>query len=102
MCEYSALGGAMTSDEFFLDQLNKNIARANAYGEAISALLLAGGVKSYTLDTTQGKQTVAREDVDKLQETYFKLMDWIDAAYVRLEGSVMTQVIPVRAFPWGS
>lgn len=90
----------MTSDEFFLDQLNKNIARANAYGDAISALLLNNGVKSYSIDTGQGRQQVTREDIDALQETYFKLLDWIDAAYIRLEGAALTQVVPLRAMPW--
>ena len=90
----------MTSDEFFLQQLNANITRANAYGDAITALLLTNGVESYTLDTGQGKQTVTRMDVESLQDSYFKLLELIDVLYARAEGYVMTQVIPVRAFPW--
>lgn len=90
----------LSSDDFFLQQLNANITRANAYGDAITALLTANGVKSYTIDTGQGKQTVTREDIDMLQNTYFKLLDWIDAAYIRFEGVSLVQVLPLRAMPW--
>lgn len=89
----------MTSDDFFKAQLNKNIEIANAYGDAITTLLTTG-VKSYQIDTGQSRQTVTREDVESLQDTYFKLTDWIDAAYIRLEGATLTQVIPLRAMPW--
>lgn len=71
-----------------------------AHEDAILALLTAGGVQEYTIDTGQGRQTVKRADVSRLQETWGLLIQQYDAMVARCNGGGAVQVTPWRTAPW--
>lgn len=85
----------MSCNMFVQEQITKLEALLNAYIDAITTLLT--GAKEYTLDTGQGRQTVKREDVDKLQENYGLVWQQYDALNARcgFGGSI-------QQTPWGS
>lgn len=88
----------MTCSTFEKDQIAKLQALLSAYLDAITTLLT--GAKSYTLDTGQGRQTVMREDVDKLQENYGLVWQQYDALCARCGNGGAVQQVPWGATPW--
>ena len=85
----------MACTQFEQTQIAKLEGLLNAYIDAITTLLT--GAKSYTIDTGQGRQTVEREDVAKLQENYGLVWQQYDALNARCgNGGAIQQV------PWGS
>ncbi len=65
-------------DQVFLaNRIKVTQAEIIAYETAVLALGDAGGIQSYTLDTTQSRQTVTRADIPRLNTM-------IDSLYNRL------------------
>ncbi len=90
----------MSCTPFVQTQITKLETLLGLYLDAITTLLASGGTKSYTLDTGQGRQTVTREDVDKLQETYGLLWQQYDALSARCGNGGAVNVVPWGATPW--
>jgi hypothetical protein len=88
----------MSCSQFELDQIAKLQALLSAYLDAITTLLT--GAKEYSLDTGQGRQTVKREDVDKLQENYGLVWQQYDSLVARCSNGGAIQQIPWGATPW--
>ena len=89
----------MSCSQFELDQKSKLEAILSAYLDAITALLVQN-VLEYTIDTGQGRQTVKREDVGKLQETYGLIWQQYDALSARCSNGGAVQQVPWGAAPW--
>ncbi len=64
-----------------------------AYEDAITALGVNGGVQSYTLDTSQSRQTVTRADIPSLNRMLDSLYNRLATMEARLSGGT-TQVRP--------
>ncbi len=90
----------MACSQFELDQITKLEGLLNAYIDAVTALLT--GAKEYTIDTQQGRQTVKREDVDKLQENYGLVWQQYDALNARCGNGGAVQQVPWGAIPWNN
>lgn len=88
----------MACTTFEQGQITKLEALLDAYLTAITTLLT--GAKSYTLDTGQGRQTVTREDVDKLQENYGLVWQQYDALNARCGNGGAVNITPWGAAPW--
>lgn len=88
----------MTCSNFEQAQLTKLQALLDAYLDAITTLLT--GAKSYSIDTGQGRQSVTREDVDKLQENYGLVWQQYDAILARCTNGGAINVVPYGATPW--
>lgn len=78
-------------------QVEKLEALILAYYDAITALLLTGGVKEYTLNTGQGTQRVTREDVPRMQETLGLLNQQYDALSARCNFGGAINITPGTA-----
>lgn len=93
----------MTCSQFEKEQITKLQELLSAYADAIITLLTgAKGVKEYTIDTLQGRQTVKREDIDKLQETYGLIWQQYDALSARCGNGGAIQQVPWGAIPWNN
>lgn len=88
----------MACSTFEQQQVDKLATLLNAYLDAITALLTSGVIE-YTLDTGQGRQTVKRQDLPKMQETYGLLWQQYDALKARCEYGGSVSVVPGTA-PW--
>jgi len=56
--------------QFLLDQLAIKQTMVEGYATAINAILGAGGIKTYRLDTGQDIQMVERQDIEWMQKGY--------------------------------
>jgi hypothetical protein len=83
----------MSCTIFEQQQVDKLALLLNAYIDAITAVLSAG-VTSYTLDTGQGRQTVTRQDVGKMQEAYGLIWQQYDALSSRCNYGGAVTVTP--------
>jgi hypothetical protein len=90
----------MTCSQFEQEQITKLQGLLTAYLDAIMTLLT--GAKEYTIDTGQGRQTVRREDVDKLQENYGLVWQQYDALSARCGNGGAVQQVPWGAIPWNN
>jgi hypothetical protein len=90
----------MTCSQFEQEQITKLQSLLTAYLDAILTLLT--GAKEYTIDTGQGRQTVKREDIDKLQENYGLIWQQYDALNARCGNGGSIQQVPWGAIPWNN
>lgn len=81
-------------DQFLIDELARIEAEIVAYHNAYTALM-AGGVQSYTLDTSQTRQTVSKYEIASLKNTYNALMSIRDDLCARIYGA-SSYVRPAR------
>lgn len=88
----------MQCSQFEQEQITKLQSLLTAYLDAIMTLLT--GAKEYTIDTGQGRQTVKREDIDKLQENYGLVWQQYDALSARCGNGGAIQQVPWGAIPW--
>lgn len=70
--------------DFWQNRLTAAKALALAYENAIEALSAAGGVQSYTLDTTQSRQTVTRADIPALNSMLDSIYNRVATLEARL------------------
>lgn len=75
----------MTAQDFLRERLEKDKAALLALDEAIAGLL-DGSIQSYTLDTTQSRQTVTKQQIGSLYSQQAKLIARIETLYARLCG----------------
>jgi len=69
------------------DRITATKAQILVYEDAILALGGANGVKSYTLDTGQTRQTVTKEDMGALNDTLNGLYNRLATLDARLNGT---------------
>lgn len=73
--------------DFLQNRITAAKALVIAYEQAVDALSAAGGVQSYTLDTTQSRQTVTRADIPALNGMIDTLLNRVATLEARLGGS---------------
>ncbi len=78
---------------FIQARITATKAQIVAYEDA--SLALAGGAQSYTLDTGQNRQTVARPDLEWIQKTIDGLYNRCATLEARLNGSGTVTVVPL-------
>lgn len=69
---------------FIAERIKATKATIIAYENAVLALGEAGGIQSYTLDTTQSRQTVTRADIPRLQTMIGSLYNQLVTLEARL------------------
>lgn len=84
-CPQSVNSGSEMDQSFWLDQLTAAKAMVVAYNAAILALA-TGNILSYTLDTSQSRQTVTRNDLASLRATRDALLNEVATLEARLYG----------------
>lgn len=68
------------------DRITTTKALIAAYEDAVTALSASNGVQSYTLDTTQSRQTVTRADIPALNTMIDSLYNRLTMLQARLSG----------------
>ena len=75
------------SPEFLAKRIAATEAAIIAYEDALIALGGEGGVMSYTLDTSQTRQTVTRADIGRMQQTVTSLYNTLATLSARRCGA---------------
>lgn len=84
----------MSNDpQFWQDQIDAVKALITAYNDAILALTV-GGVQSYTLDTSQSRQTVTKFDLKDMNEALDGLLNRLATLEARVCGGAVAIVRP--------
>jgi aspartate aminotransferase-like enzyme len=76
--------------DFEKEQLEDVKAQIRAYRTALTAFATNNGLKSYVLDSGQSKQTVTRQDIDKMKEVLNDLMNEYSILCARVNGTGVT------------
>ncbi len=80
--------------EFLQERITATQALIIAYEDAVTALGTAGGIQSYTLDTSQSRQTVTRADLPTLNRMLDSLYNRCATLEARLTGGATVQARP--------
>jgi hypothetical protein len=73
------------SQDFLRCRISSLQAIVLKYDEAF--LVLASGIQEYILDTGQSKQTVRRQDIDRMQQVKLSLISELEDLCAQLEGN---------------